>query len=361
MSVISRRPEADPLYAGPLPQRAAYATGMLLDAQDFVDEQTYHRGRLARALAFLAGGGTLAGLEVTHRPASAEHAEEIQVSPGIAVDRIGRLVEIPRPACLRLERWFAGETERDGGDTLRRAALGGLDRFIGARAQALGALPARAVVADIYLRFVACENGLTPSFAAGPFDALDAVSASRLRDAYELHLIAGRLASTTISTAFPTPDPIWPRSSISTRAAPLQDAILRPIRCGRRHRRSDRTAAGPSTGARSDRRVSCPRAGPGRTADPRNASMKACGSTISAVASSRPRRCWPAGSAPEAATRHGRQCKRGAFDDRLHRRRRARAIAPEDVEALRATGALVEDARRERPRYFDGRFLARAT
>jgi hypothetical protein len=33
-------------------------------------------------------------------------------------------------------------------------------------------------------------------------------------------------------------------------------------------------------------------------------------------------------------------------------------IAPEEVEALRATGALVEDARCERPRYFDGRFLA---
>jgi hypothetical protein len=46
------------------------------------------------------------------------------------------------------------------------------------------------VVADVYLRFVSCETGLTPSFAAGPFDALDAVSASRLRDAYELHLIA---------------------------------------------------------------------------------------------------------------------------------------------------------------------------
>jgi hypothetical protein len=52
MSAISRRPEADPLYAGPQPERAAYATGMLLDAQDFIDEQTYHRGRLARALAF---------------------------------------------------------------------------------------------------------------------------------------------------------------------------------------------------------------------------------------------------------------------------------------------------------------------
>jgi hypothetical protein len=33
-------------------------------------------------------------------------------------------------------------------------------------------------------------------------------------------------------------------------------------------------------------------------------------------------------------------------------------IAPEHVEALRAAGALIEDARRERPRYFDGRFLA---
>ena len=82
MSAISRRPEADPLYAVPQPERAAYATGMLLDVQDFIDEQTYHRGRLARALAFLAGGGTLAGLEVTHRPADAGQPEEIQVAPG---------------------------------------------------------------------------------------------------------------------------------------------------------------------------------------------------------------------------------------------------------------------------------------
>jgi hypothetical protein len=34
------------------PQRPFYTTGMLLDAQDFSDEQTYHRGRLAQAIAF---------------------------------------------------------------------------------------------------------------------------------------------------------------------------------------------------------------------------------------------------------------------------------------------------------------------
>jgi hypothetical protein len=190
MSVISRRPEADPLYARPLPQRAAYATGILLDAQDFADEQTYHRGRLARALLFGVGSGTLVGLAVTLRPASDGRAEEIQVAPGIAIDSLGRLAEIPRPACLRLARWFTGETERDGGDTLGRAALDDLAPLVGARLEPPGALPARAVVADVYLRFVSCENGLTPSFAAGPFDALDAVAPSRLRDAYELHLIA---------------------------------------------------------------------------------------------------------------------------------------------------------------------------
>src|SRR5262245_1972829 len=59
----------DPLVRLPRAERPAYATGMLLDAQDFQDEQTYHRARLARALSALAGSGTLAGLEVQYVPA----------------------------------------------------------------------------------------------------------------------------------------------------------------------------------------------------------------------------------------------------------------------------------------------------
>jgi hypothetical protein len=182
--------EADPLYGERGAERPAYATGMLLDAQDFTDEQTYHRGRLARALAFLAGGGTLAGLAVEHVAGSETQAEQIRVRPGLAVDRLGRLVELPRSACLRLPRWFEREQSLDGGDTLRRAAYGDLGRFVSPRmARAATVLPARAVVADVYLRFAACKVGLTPSFAAGPFDALNAVSTSRLRDAYELQLV----------------------------------------------------------------------------------------------------------------------------------------------------------------------------
>ncbi|MBE0623295.1 MAG: hypothetical protein IH606_00660 [Burkholderiales bacterium] len=198
MNAATQIAEADPLYAQPLSERPLYATGMLLDAQDFADEQTYHRAQLARAMAFLAGGGTLAGLRVTHQAATAGPnavTEEIRVEPGLAVDRLGRLIELPRPACLRLPRWYDAQNAIDGGDALRRSAYADLHRFLSARAIAAAtlpdaaAVPDRAVVADVFLRFVACPRGLTPSFAAGPFDALNAVSTSRVRDAYELLLI----------------------------------------------------------------------------------------------------------------------------------------------------------------------------
>ncbi len=187
MSVLAT---ADPLATLPRAERPSYATGMLLDAQDFGDEQTYHRGRLARALAHLAGGGTLAGLAVEYVAPSATQAEEIRVLPGLAVDRLGRLVELPRPACRGLMDWFADVAASDGGDSLRTGAYDNLDRFVSPRLRESGTvLPARAVVADVFLRFVQCAVGLTPSFAAGPFDALDAVSTSRIRDAYELHMV----------------------------------------------------------------------------------------------------------------------------------------------------------------------------
>jgi hypothetical protein len=227
---LSRAPEADPLYAQPAAERPSYATGMLLDAQDFTDEQTYHRGRLARALASLTGGGTLAGLRVSRTAAAGPpnpRPEEIRVEPGLAVDRLGRLIEVPRPACVRLQVWFDAERAADGGDRLRRAAYGTLDRFLSDRARAAGlALPARAGVADVFLRFVACARGLRPSFAAGPFDAHDAVATSRVRDAYELQLVA-REGLDDGFDGLPSPGPdLAGIADPAARRARLQDAIL---------------------------------------------------------------------------------------------------------------------------------------
>ena len=236
MNRLSRAPDADPLYARPAAERPSYATGMLLDAQDFTDEQTYHRGRLARALASLTGGGTLAGLRVSHSPATgapSPRPEEIRVEPGLAVDRLGRLIEVPRPACLRLQVWFDAEVAADGGDRLRRAAYPNLDRFLSARALAeagsngLPPVPARGVVADVFVRFVACARGLTPSFATGPFDALNAVATSRVRDAYELHLARARGSRRRVRRAAVTGPGSRRQSPTPRPGAPqLQDSIL---------------------------------------------------------------------------------------------------------------------------------------
>lgn len=221
----TQTPSADPLFAQPRADRPAYATGMLLDAQDFSDEQTYHRGRLARALAFLAGGGTLAGLAVTHGPPATGLPEEIRVAPGLAVDRLGRLVEIPRPACLRLARWWTATAQPDGGDALTAARHDNLGRFVSARFAASGALlPARAVVADVFIRFAACEVGLTPSFAAGPFDALNAVATSRLRDAWEL-LLLPRPALDDAYSGLPLPPGAAAVGDVGATAAARRDAI----------------------------------------------------------------------------------------------------------------------------------------
>lgn len=176
------------------PDRLHYATGELLGADDFRDEQTYHRRQLARALLHLNGSGTLAGLRVvaTHQPGSsgAPDAVELAVRPGLALDRAGRLVEVPRDACLRLRRWYefiaaqgSDNTAPDAGD-LRAAFRNGV------------------VVADVFLAFHPCERGYTPAFASGPFDALDASQPSRVRDGYELSLVLRPEADADLPTAF---------------------------------------------------------------------------------------------------------------------------------------------------------------
>ena len=168
-----------------------YATGTLLDARDFLDEQTYHRGRLARAMQYLHGSGTVSGLHVEYKSPIAPGTdpqfprgrdEEIFINPGVAVDRLGRMIEVPAAACIRLVKWFEGQQDAP----LRLANHG--DPFGG-------------VVVDLFVRFSPCERGMTPAFASGPYDAIDAVAASRVRDAYTLELVLR-----TEHAAAPDPD-----------------------------------------------------------------------------------------------------------------------------------------------------------
>lgn len=187
--------------------RVFYALGVLLDATDFSDEQTYHRRQLARALLALHGSGTVAGLLAEWKKAdpAKKTPEELRVQPGLGLDRMGRLIVIPRTACIRLSEWFASQPE----DALKESFYTDLEFTAEEKGQiemedgVAVKVTLTGVLADLFVRFIVCERGKTPSFAAGPFDALDAVEPARLREGYELQLIPSR-------KPLRSPAPFWP-------------------------------------------------------------------------------------------------------------------------------------------------------
>lgn len=189
----------DPLTAAPDPERVNYATGVLLDAQDFRDEQTYHRGRLAAALTAAFGFGTLAGLRV--RPPEGGDGElELRVEAGLALDRHGRLVEVGEAHCIRLARWFEGQATAALRAAVRRD-------------------PRVAVIVDVFLGAKTCARGKTPAFAAGPYDALDAVVPARLAEAPDLRIVPRAEAGD-----IPRPANFWPAADAP--AGDRLDAVM---------------------------------------------------------------------------------------------------------------------------------------
>lgn len=195
------------------PDRVHYETGVLLNADDFIAEQNYHRGRLARALGYVNGAGTLAGLKVLHEAAVAAdetteaREERILIDSGLAIDRLGRLIEVAHPLCIRINHWYEQQNT---------------SKLINSWNPENAGTPA-GVMVDVFIRFVACERGKTPVFAAGPFDSIDAVTAARVRDGYETELVL-REESNPGEPVNPWPD--FFSSPEADRADLLREAIF---------------------------------------------------------------------------------------------------------------------------------------
>jgi hypothetical protein len=195
----------DPLGMVPAPEadRTFYADGVLLGADDFRVEQTYHRGRLARALGILSGGGTVYGLRIARQIETVMddndevEEEQIHVEPGVAIDRLGRLIEVPRSMCIRLSRWL--EQQRvDFADYVHGGVMVEHEHDLSDDVRIRG------VVVELFLRFAVCEVGRTPAFRTGPLDALDATTPERLRDSGAIEPVLRRTGS------LPDPQDPWP-------------------------------------------------------------------------------------------------------------------------------------------------------
>lgn len=195
--------------------RLHYATGEMLGADDFQSEQLYHRRQLAMALRFLYGSGTLAGLKVLVVPEEDPDNPgklsdvQIQVNPGLAIDRAGRLVEVPVPVSLRLKKWFSFMTssQATGNQYADKFLENGYNYETGT------------VGAEVFLSFYQSKRGWTPAFASGPFDALDASQPNRIRDAYELRLVLRK-------TSNPVPFDPWEKVQENATKEKVQEAIF---------------------------------------------------------------------------------------------------------------------------------------
>ncbi|HEY2383493.1 MAG TPA: hypothetical protein VGK48_20155 [Terriglobia bacterium] len=176
---------ADTLNPPPQPLRVFYSTGRMLGVEDFQAEQDYHRGRLARALLQLTGSGTVSGLLVQTDGNADPTKLEIQVTAGMAIDRVGRIIEVPRIICIVLQDW--------------------LTQYVQAwQAQQAGQSPGTVAIADpntaihdttnlmidVFATFASCTRGVTPCFASqDDYDATDAFSANRLLDGFAMQLV----------------------------------------------------------------------------------------------------------------------------------------------------------------------------
>jgi hypothetical protein len=175
----------DSINPPPAPQRVYYTTGRMLGVEDFQADQDYHRGRLARALVQLYGTGTVSGLLVKTDNNPDITQLELQVTPGMAIDRIGRIIETPRLVCIVLNNWLT-QTLQAWQTQLKNPVPG------------QPALPdpntsirdGAHLMCDVFATFVACTRGLTPCFASeDDYDATDAFSANRWLDSFAMQLV----------------------------------------------------------------------------------------------------------------------------------------------------------------------------
>jgi hypothetical protein len=167
------------------PTRVYYATGRMLGVGDFQAEQDYHRGRLARTLLQLCGTGTVSGLLVQTDGNTDVTKLEIQVTPGMAIDRVGRIIEVPRPVCIVLQNWLTQYVtawqSQQSGNSPGTPSIADPNTAIH---------DGKNLTVDVFATFVPCTQGVTPCFAAqDDYDATDAFSPNRLLDSFAMQLV----------------------------------------------------------------------------------------------------------------------------------------------------------------------------
>ena len=141
-------------------KRVSYTHGMILGQDDLAQEQLHLRARDHLGVPRLHGYGTVSGLEVSWDAAQGR----VEVSPGLAVDPVGRLVCVPTDQCADLAGWLADH----------RAAV---------REAMAGATLPTTVSLYVVLCYRECETDTVPVPSESCRTADESMAASRVQDA----------------------------------------------------------------------------------------------------------------------------------------------------------------------------------
>lgn len=183
--------EKDDLRTPGNPDRVCYEYGALLDREDYRREQSYHRSRLARALACLHGEGTVAGLMVKlEEDVDLVVDWNLMVEPGVAVDRLGRLIEVPRTWSIKLKSWYDQQLALGPAGALAKVTDGRTD-----------------ITVDLFVSFHQCAFGKQPVLVDDNFRADGSIAPSRLRDAFRFDLVVQTTQPPPVpASVFPAPE-----------------------------------------------------------------------------------------------------------------------------------------------------------
>ena len=174
---LAENPEIDLEMHKPL-ERVNYEAGMLLGLEATRAEQAYHRQRVNRLQYWFQGAGTLLGLLVKMIPPnvfSDENNQSIRlvVTPGIAIDGLGRELLSYEPYCVNLRDWLQLQN-----NSFLNSGLHEVDGK-------------KSVQLCITVRYQAASSGLQPVMTRKVNAGIDPVQPSRARDGILLEIIAG--------------------------------------------------------------------------------------------------------------------------------------------------------------------------
>lgn len=142
-------------------KRVKYTMGLVLGVDEFEQEQTFFLERDRLQNRMLHGYGTVCGLELS------ADGTKVTVTPGLAVDPLGREIRVTPDQCADLSNWLAVQQNRDDVTKLHDGRPENLDLYV-------------------VLCYVECETDKVPVPGAPCRSQEESIAPSRITESFRL-------------------------------------------------------------------------------------------------------------------------------------------------------------------------------